>query len=56
MLPYEPEADEEKKGVININVYGDVLGDPAVVARLAEILTEGVENYDINLIATKTIG
>ena len=56
VLPYEPEADEEKRGVININVYGDVLGDPTVVARLAEILTDGVENYDINLIATKTIG
>jgi len=47
-----PAGDEEKKRTLTIHIYGDILGDEAVIDRLAEKINEGVENRNVRIVAS----
>ena len=48
-----PEAaPERKQATVQVNITGDLYGEPAFVDRLAEKISSAVENRDVRLIAT----
>ena len=48
------DEEDQKKGSLNIYLYGDMLADPYYIELLAEKINEGVEDRNVRLIATES--
>jgi len=49
------EFEEEPRGELIIHIHGDFIGDEAYIEKMAERISEAVENRNVTLVASHAV-